>query len=60
VRSPSSATAEGTTSERTTKVSSRTPKPTRNASWVRNSSGSTDSAPKVAARTSPALVITPR
>ncbi len=53
------ATAAGTTSERTTKVSSRTPKPTRNAICTRNSSGSTDSAPNVAASTIPADVMTP-
>lgn len=49
----------GTSSERTTRVSSSTPKDTRKASWARNRIGSTDRAAKVAARTMPAELITP-
>jgi len=48
----------GTSSDRTTSASSRTPNATRNAIWTMNRIGSTDSAMKVAARTTPAEVIT--
>ena len=58
-RPPRSRASAGTSSERTTSVSSRTPKATMNAICCRNSSGSVASAPKVAASTTPALVMTP-
>jgi hypothetical protein len=49
----------GTSTERTISVASRTPNATRKRISVRNTSGSTASTEKVAARTMPAEVITP-
>ena len=51
-------TAAGTMTERTTKVSSRTPNATMKPIWVRTTSGRTASAPNVPAITMPAPVIT--
>src|SRR5699024_7470226 len=59
IRFPASATIAGTRIERVTIVSSRTPKATTKAIWARKSSGITHRAEKVAASTTPALVITP-
>src|SRR3954471_7497538 len=50
---------DGTNSDRTTVVSSRTPKATMKAIWARKRIGRTPRAAKVAASTTPALVITP-
>jgi hypothetical protein len=57
--SPMSYASDGTSSERTTVVSSSTPNATMNAIWTRNRIGNTASAEKVAASTTPADVITP-
>src|SRR3954453_5928577 len=50
---------DGTNSDRTTVVSSRTPNATMNAICARNRIGRTPSAANVAASTTPALVTTP-
>src|SRR5450830_1259931 len=59
VRRPTSCTSAGTSRLRTIRVSISTPNDTMNASWARNSSGMTPSAANVAARTTPAEVMTP-
>ena len=56
---PMSKTSAGTSTERTRKVSSSTPKATTKPSSVRKMSGSTASTRKVPASTTPAEVITP-
>lgn len=59
IRRSSSSVSAGTSSERTTNASSRTPNATMKAICARNSKGSTASAENVAARTTPAEVMTP-
>ncbi len=54
-----STTRAGARSDRTTRVSSSTPKATMKAIWARNARGMTMSAAKVAASTTPADVMTP-
>ena len=52
-----SCTRAGTSNERTTKVSSSTPKATMKPNWTKNMIGMMPNAANVAARTTPALVI---
>ena len=58
IRGPISVNSAGMTTVRTTKVSSRIPRPTMIPSWVSAIKGSTPSTANTAASTIPALVIT--
>jgi len=59
IRGPIRVNSAGMTIVRTTKVSSRMPRPTMMPIWVRKISGSTLSTQNTAASTIPALVMTP-